>query len=970
MKFKRLVAFSLGLVMTVQTAPAFVFAKELDPAADSVIAAEEEKTEETEETQPSVKETEVKKETSDDGDKKPSDDAKEDSGSKDKAPADSGDKEEPEKEDKEPAQTEAKEPEQTESKEPIETETKEPESAEDKDTAETETKETEPADEKEPAETASKDEPKESDGTGETKSEEPADTGKKASGYIIEKSPVGKHIPSKTPDNKELLETYFKQKTEARLGRKRALFKNANSAGNRLSSDDRIVYESLKTQIAEVASGLRTSTVLRVPMKNLGRGWEKQVWTAADLGVSSLLVEDPVTGELSVNQDATAAFRASHPLPLNIPAIDNALLADCPYELYWFDKTLGVTISNYTLAVSPDGMELFILYGPTASFVVSEDYASGTYITDSSKIKRVTTAVSNAAKIVSDAANKTDSQKLNYYYQKISSLVSYDNSAAGGEVPYGDPWQIISVFDGNTKTNVVCEGYAKAFMYLCELTVFNANISCITVTGDITPGGHMWNVVNMDDGKNYIVDITNVDGRGSSYYNALFLAGYVSEMTNGYYFTYDWYFYDEECLDTYDSKQLAIANHNYYIKRTVNKKDCVNGSISVDKTSAKPDEVVTVTATPDKGYEVDKIKVNGSEISGNTFYMTGVPATVEATFKLKQHKVTVNNTEGGTVTASPDKGYKGETVTLTVSPEKGYALDKIICNDQTLDGLSFTFGDDDVTITPEFKKVPHSITVNPGAHGTASADLAEAGVNDTVTLTVTPDEGYYAKSITVNGEPLTGTAFAMLPEAVTVNVEFDLIAQAAVGDVLSDGISKYIVTNNAVDGTGTVAYDGPVNPESSVTIHADVTLLGIVYKITRITSQAFRNNTAVTSVYIGANIVTIDGYAFMGCSKLTKISGGAKVKTIGTKAFANCPKLKSFTITSKTLSKISSYAFYKDKNLKTVTIKYTTKLTKKGVKKSLKSSSVKTVKVKKSKVKKYKKYFTKKNAGRKVKVKK
>ena len=33
-------------------------------------------------------------------------------------------------------------------------------------------------------------------------------------------------------------------------------------------------------------------------------------------------------------------------------------------------------------------------------------------------------------------------------------------------------------------------------------------------------------------------------------------------------------------------------------------------------------------------------------------------------------------------------------------------------------------------------------------------------------------------------------------------------------------------------------------------------------------------------------------------------------------------------------------------------------------------SSVKTVKVKKSKVKKYKKYFTKKNCGRKVKVKK
>ena len=67
---------------------------------------------------------------------------------------------------------------------------------------------------------------------------------------------------------------------------------------------------------------------------------------------------------------------------------------------------------------------------------------------------------------------------------------------------------------------------------------------------------------------------------------------------------------------------------------------------------------------------------------------------------------------------------------------------------------------------------------------------------------------------------------------------------------------------------------------------------------------------------------------------------------------------------------IGAYSFKSDSKLKTIYIKYTTKLTKKSVKKSLKGSKVKTVKVKKSKVKKYKKFFTKKNCGRKVKVKK
>ena len=100
------------------------------------------------------------------------------------------------------------------------------------------------------------------------------------------------------------------------------------------------------------------------------------------------------------------------------------------------------------------------------------------------------------------------------------------------------------------------------------------------------------------------------------------------------------------------------------------------------------------------------------------------------------------------------------------------------------------------------------------------------------------------------------------------------------------------------------------------------------------------------------------------------VTGGAGLKTIGANAFANCPKLKLFNISSKTLKKIGPYAFSGDTALTTLQLKKTTKLTKSGVKNSLKGSAVKTVKVKKSKVKKYKKIFKAKNCGKKVKVKK
>ena len=75
------------------------------------------------------------------------------------------------------------------------------------------------------------------------------------------------------------------------------------------------------------------------------------------------------------------------------------------------------------------------------------------------------------------------------------------------------------------------------------------------------------------------------------------------------------------------------------------------------------------------------------------------------------------------------------------------------------------------------------------------------------------------------------------------------------------------------------------------------------------------------------------------------------------------------------VKKVSANAFAKYKKVKTIEVR-TKRLKAKTVRKSLKGSSVKTVvvrigskKVNKTYVKKYKKFFTKKNFGRKVKVK-
>ena len=137
--------------------------------------------------------------------------------------------------------------------------------------------------------------------------------------------------------------------------------------------------------------------------------------------------------------------------------------------------------------------------------------------------------------------------------------------------------------------------------------------------------------------------------------------------------------------------------------------------------------------------------------------------------------------------------------------------------------------------------------------------------------------------------------------------------------------------------------------------------------VTSIGNNAFAKCTALTSISIPSGIKTIGTSAFYKAG-LKKVSGGKNVTKIGKSAFSGCSKLTSFSISSKKLKSIGSYAF-KGTKIKTLYIKYTTKLTKKGVKKSLKKSSIKKVDVKNSKRFMYSYYFAKFNSGKKVKVK-
>ena len=341
-------------------------------------------------------------------------------------------------------------------------------------------------------------------------------------------------------------------------------------------------------------------------------------------------------------------------------------------------------------------------------------------------------------------------------------------------------------------------------------------------------------------------------------------------------------------------------------------------------------------------------------------------------------------------TAEKPRAANGDTVAITADPApEGKVFDRwdvisgriSIANENSSSTTFKITGSGKIKIQAIYKAIPtFDVTLIKEGNGTveASPDKAKAGTQ--ITIKATPDSGYYFKEwqvtdggVTLDDPNSATTTFTIGSSAVTVKAVFEEIVQAAIGDTFEVSDYEYSIIKNAIDGTGNVIFTGlsaNANPVTTLSLPATVQDKGVTYNVTGIGANAMKDNTTVKIVAIGSKIVAIGNNAFFGCKNLVKVSGGAGLKTIGTNAFARCPKLSTFVITSKVLYKIGPQAFYKDSKLKTVCVRNTTKLTKGGVKKSLKGSSVKTVRVKKSKVKKFKKYFTKKNCGRKVKVKK
>ena len=384
------------------------------------------------------------------------------------------------------------------------------------------------------------------------------------------------------------------------------------------------IYNTLKSNIQAVANGSRTSTEF-------------------DLG------EITFPGA-ATNADALAK------LDQIMENMLSYLLMDCPYDLYWFNKSTEGAMGYRSSYYSNQPEKLMV----KVSFIVADEYrGSNQYEVKSDEVTKATAAAANATAIVDKYAAKPDYEKLRGYMEEICNLVSYNHDAADKttNTAYGNPWQLVWVFDGDDTTKVVCEGYSKAFQYLCDLSDFN-NAVCYTVTGTMAggtgAGPHMWNIVTLD-GKNYLVDVTNCDGDSIGAPDMLFLAGASGSVADGYTCNFNdrygqassvKYTYDAEEVGLFGTGILTLAGENYKYKG-----------------------ILTVTA-PDNVEVTFGDVVSDSVLKGGS--ATGVDGAVAGTFKWDS-SVTSSYGEVGTRPLKaifvPDAGtgYASVSTNVTVT---------------------------------------------------------------------------------------------------------------------------------------------------------------------------------------------------------------------------------------------------------------------------------------------------------------
>ena len=301
-----------------------------------------------------------------------------------------------------------------------------------------------------------------------------------------------------------------------------------------------------------------------------------------------------------------------------------------------------------------------------------------------------------------------------------------------------------------------------------------------------------------------------------------------------------------------------------------------NGTITSDgNTEIVYGDNVKITFTPNDGYHVDKIVVDGVELSGdelnnaikNGYLFTNINSnhTISATYAINTYIFTTITDQNGTInTTGGSKVEYGQDKTFTFVPNKGYKINEVYIDGINMGSIT-TYTFEDVTEEHEiyvtFTKVRYPITVTVIGEGTASSN-ANVIYGASVTFYFTAKEGHKIKDVLVDGESVGAVnsyMFTNVDKSHNILVEFEIL--------------KFNITLS-IDGAGKVKCEESLN--------------NVSYGEDRIIYIEAQEGWEIDKVYINGEIVNIVNNQF----KVYEITKDFNIKVV----FIEKPKVDIIVI--------------------------------------------------------------------------
>lgn len=209
----------------------------------------------------------------------------------------------------------------------------------------------------------------------------------------------------------------------------------------------------------------------------------------------------------------------------------------------------------------------------------------------------------------------------------------------------------------------------------------------------------------------------------------------------------------------------------------------------------------TFTMTPNSGYKIASVTVDGSAVATNSTYtFADVTAnhTISATFSVSTYTITASAGANGSISPSGAVVVAGgSNQVFTITPNSGYKITTV-----TVDGsavatnptYTFTSVTAPHTISATFSVQTYTITAIAGPNGTINpSGIYSVNSGSTPTFTATPNSGYHILDILVDGVSV-GSAPAYIFPPVTAN--HSISASFASDNLVLSGI---MISNHTIN---------------------------------------------------------------------------------------------------------------------------------------------------------------------------